>query len=505
MLAVDIGTSSVRSALVDESARIASATLVRTPTDLTSANDGASEADPSDLAQRVWQCIDGTLERAHGLITAIAGVAVTTFVPNVCGLDDSNTPVTPLYTWADTRGGQEVDLLQASLDWNEVHERTGCPAHTSYLPARLMWVQSSNPDLYSRVSRWVSIGEYIELLLFGHARCSLSVASWTGLLNRRRLTWDEALMGRLGVSQGQLSPLADVTEPISGLRDEFRKRWPALADIPWYPALGDGVAHNYGCGAGESHRIALSLGTSGAVRGVVQGDPLVTAGLWVYRVDSLRSLVGGALSEGGNVLVWLNQLLRPPLASAPGDHNDLDDLGWEAAVQAIAPDSHGLTVLPFVAGERSPGWRPNARAAITGMTLTTTPAKVLRAGIEAVAYRLAEIYCRLPSEITTGRSIVASGGALRFTPWYQIISDVLGCAVEESLEQEASLRGAAIFAWRSLGAWKGCSDPHAAVGKVYEPDERRHRVYSEARERQRALYERLIPLWTEPGPSMLGQ
>jgi len=133
------------------------------------------------------------------------------------------------------------------------------------------------------------------------------------------------------------------------------------------------------------------------------------------------------------------------------------------------------------------------------MTLATTPAEVLRAGLEAVAYRLAEIYSRLPGEITAGRSIVASGGALRFTPWYQIIADVLGCAVEESLEQEASLRGAAIFAWRSLGAWRGRADPPAAVGKVYEPDERRHMVYTDARERQRMLYESLIPLWTESG------
>src|SRR6185312_3584306 len=106
--------------------------------------------------------------------------------------------------------------------------------------------------------------------------------------------------------------------------------------------------------------------------------PAPPRGLWRYRVDRRRSLLGGATSEGGNVYAWCREVLRLP-----------DDDAVEAALRARTPDTHGLTVLPFLAGERAPGWRGDRRAAITGLSLDTTALDVVHAALEAVALRLA--------------------------------------------------------------------------------------------------------------------
>lgn len=499
LAAIDIGTSTVRSMLVDSRARVLPATLARAPVRVRVSASGASEIDVVDLSASVWDCVDGTLERARALpacgsaaTPAIRGVAVTTFVASVCGLDRNAEPVTPLFTWADTRGDEDVARLRASVPWAEVYERTGCPLHTSYLPARLSWLGRTNPEVFARVTRWMSIGEYLEWQLFGRARCTYSVASWTGLLDRARLQWDTRLLGALGLSAEHLSPLVDVNEPLVGTKPPFRERWPELADVPWYPAIGDGVAHNLGSGAGDSRRVALSLGTSSALRVVEPGDPRVIPGLWVYKADRRRSLVGGALSEGGNILMWLRRVLRVSHGTAAETGGETGDSGWEKAVASMEPDSHSLTVLPFVAGERSPGWHPGARATITGLSLATTPEEILRASLEAVAYRFAEIYARLSAAGENDRMIVASGGASRFGVWLQILADVLGRPVVQSSEPEPSARGAALMAWRVLGVLREGPDPPAALGEVFTPDEARHSRYQEGLARHRTLYAKLM-------------
>jgi len=154
-------------------------------------------------------------------------------------------------------------------------------------------------------------------------------------------------------------------------------------------------------------------------------------------------VVGGALSNGGNLLEWLRSTLQVP--------NDLGEL--ERAVEALEPDGHGLTFLPFLAGERSTGWHSEARAAITGMSLNTRPIEIVRAGYEEVAYRFGMIHALLREAIPGIGPVTASGGALLHSPmWMQMMADVLGYPVMSSAVAEASSRGAAVLALEAIGA-----------------------------------------------------
>ena len=483
ILAIDIGTSSVRVNLFDRLGRAVEGSEARQFHEIRTTPEGAAEADPDALAGLVWRCLDLVLDRAGHLTKEVGGVAICTLVGNILGLDGNGRALTPLVTYADTRAANEVASLRAELDEEAVHDRTGCPFHPGYLPAYFRWFARTQRDLFHRVARWVSIGEYLELKLFGETAVSYSVASWTGLLDRHKMVWDEPLLSALLIKKDQLSPLVDASAQRKVLHHEFASRWPSLKSIPWFPPLGDGATANIGSGCISPKRVALTVGTTSALRSVVDYPvERIPEGLWCYRVDGRRSLPGGALSEGGNVFAWMRNTLQL------GELSKLEE-----NLVRREPDGHGLTVLPFFAGERSPGWAGHARAAIHGLSFATTPLDVLHAGLEAVAYRVAVVFESICKLLPDNPGVVASGGALLSSPaWLQIMTDVLGRPVAVSTVQEASGRGAALLALEALGVLKDLKEAPDFVGEVYQPDTDRHARYQKAIERQKVLYGKLV-------------
>lgn len=488
ILTIDAGTSSVRVMLFDRSGHPIPEVLAHERYVTQTTAEGASEDDSNEMLERIGRCIDQALAQAGTLAGAIRGVAVDTLVSNLMGIDTASKPLTPLITYADTRNAEDAVALRRQLDERAVHERTGCMLRASYWPARLAWLRRTRPEVWKQAARWMTLGEYLELQFFGKCRVSFSAASWSGLLNRYSLTWDEPLLEALQLTPDHLSPLVDVNEPLRGLVSPYAERWPALLNVPWFPAIGDGAAANVGSGCLDHQRIALTIGTSGAMRVTMIEVPTVPAGLWLYRIDRRRLLLGGATSEGGNVYAWMQQTLR------------LDEQSTiEHLLERMPPDGHGLTILPFFAGERSPGWAGDVRATITGLNLHTKPLEILQASLEAVAYRFALIQQRICGQQDCQHQLVASGGGLLNSPaWMQIMADVLGRPVIASIEPEATSRGVALLALEALGALPSINTIPAADGKVYQPDPAHHERYQHAIKRQQQLYDSLI---TRHGPA----
>lgn len=179
------------------------------------------------------------------------------------------------------------------------------------------------------------------------------------------------------------------------------------------------------------------------------------------------------------------------------------DVVLEEALEAMEPDAHGLTLLPFWTGERSTGWHASACGAILGLRLHTRPLEILRASMEAVCYRFALIAAALKlatnDETIAGASdapndfeIIASGGALlHSTVWAQMLADTLNRIVHMSAAREASSRGAALLALEALGTIK-IEDAPVEYSRTYEPDPARHAKYRIGLARQQKLYAHLI-------------
>ena len=225
------------------------------------------------------------------------------------------------------------------------------------------------------------------------------MASGTGLLDQRTNTWDEELSRGI---EDRLPPIDDA--PRSGLTAEWAERWPGLRDVPWFPAWGDGACSNLGSGCGTLDRAALMVGTSGALRVLWRTDelPEITRGLWRYRADAQRVVIGGSLSDGGSVVAWLQRLTRLPEDAAEA----------ERAIAAMEPDAHGLTVLPLLSGERGPGWSDAAGATIGGLTPATEPLDLLRAGLRGGRAALPPDRARAAEALPGERDVVGTGGGL---------------------------------------------------------------------------------------------
>jgi gluconokinase len=480
VITLDVGTSSTRAAAWDDAGRAISERFHQVRHDPTVGPDGGVEHDPGRLLEAVVTCLDAVL---HGRILAdLRAVGIATFWHGLLGFDAAGHPVTPVYMWADTRSARDAQLLRGALDEVGLHAATGCHLHSSYWPAKLRWLAREHPEAMNRVARWGSFGEHLELQLFGAASTTLSMASGTGLLDQESLTWSPAALAVAGVDAETMFRLCDRDEPRRGLRPQWAKRWPGLRGVPWFPAVGDGAAGNVGSGCVEPSRVALNLGTSVALRMVTTRPEPSPRGLCRYRLDRRLALVGGALSEGGNVYAWCRELLRLPGGAE-----------IETALLAQPPDGHGLTVLPFLAGERAPGWRGERRGAIVGLSLDTTPVDVVRAVLEAVAHRVVLVHERLAPLLPPEHRIVASGGAAgRSRAWLGMIANALGRPLEVSREEEATSRGAALLALSAVGALPElrAAEP-AAVEEIIQPDMTHHARLRAALARHRDLDARL--------------
>jgi gluconokinase len=486
VLALDVGTSSTRALLFDANGTTVPDLIVQRTYELTTANNGEVSVDANVLLNVVAETIDDLLKQAGAEAKKIKAVALDTFWHSLLGVDKNNQPLTPVITWEDTRPFQAANELRKELDESAVHKRTGARFHASYWPAKLRYLAQEQGEIFQKTAQWISFGEYIHRRFLGSSICSLSMASGTGLLVTKECVWDTELLHYLQVRPEQMPRLGDLSDSIHGLSKNYAARWPVLQDVPWFPAIGDGAAACIGSGCATPENWSLTVGTSSALRVVGEfADVTPPPGLWLYRIDARRGVLGGALSEGGNLLSWLDSVLKLPALK------DAD-----ALIAQVAPDGHGLTILPFISGERSLGWHADARMTIAGLSIHTSPADLLRAGFEALAYQLAAVYEQLLKTVTMNEKpprLVCSGGALlSSTILQQIIADTLGNALYPSIAHEASARGAALLALEAMRVISDIAHLPPELKSPIESNPVQHVIYLKGYQRQRDLYQRLL-------------
>lgn len=484
VLALDISTSGVRAALYDGSGLEIAGAAAQLARQLQTTPDGGAELDAREAVRQAAATIDALLSKPAARAARIELVAVSCFWHSLMGVDREGQPITPLFGWADTRAGRAALALRQDFDERETHARTGCRFHPSYWPAKLRWLQQEHSPIARTVERWMSLGEFLLLSLFDETAASISMASGTGLFNLRSCAWDAELLASLNLSPERLPSVAAEQQTFDGLKDEHARRWPQLRGARWFPAVADGAANNVGAGCTTTERAALMVGTSGALRVLSEAEPpsMLPPELWCYRLDRKRILLGGALSDGGGLHAWMREQLAL----------DRDAPATEAALARLEPDAHGLTILPFWNGERSTNWHTTARGAILGLTMHTEALHIMRAGMEAIAYRFALLADALLL-VAPFKTIIATGGALDASPtWTQIIADALGRPLTLSGAREASSRGAVLLALEATGAIASIEEAEAPTLQTFEHDAERHARYRAALARQQKYYELLI-------------
>ena len=489
VVTLDVGTSSVRALLFDGVGRSQEGFGEQIAYEITIGADGGVEVAADLLLDLSVRCLSKIHEQVRAAGIHPIAIAACTFWHGLLGVDRAGKPVAPVLHVFDTRSTEQVKQLEKRLDSKQVHGRTGCRLHTSYWPAKLLWLGQNRPDAFAATDRWISFGEYLFLKVFGAAAASTSMVSATGLWNQVKNDYDDEILAALPIDKLHLAPFGEMDLPQTRLLEPYRSLWPAFDGIPWFPALGDGACDNIGSGCLTRDVFSLMAGTSGSMRAVIDSPKVeIPDGLWCYRVDRSRYVLGGATSNGGEVHAWMERVLALP--AAPDAEKELSEL---------QPGAHGLLLLPFFAGERSPYWRADLRAAITGLGLGTRAIDILQAALESVALRFREIFDVMCSSLGKPRTVIASGGALLRSPaWTQMMADALGMRVVTCLEPEATSRGAALLALERLGKLRNLADAGVQTGSEHPCIPEHHRTYMALLDRQRRLYQKLFGARSDP-------
>jgi gluconokinase len=433
ILAIDIGSSSTRTALFDHKARRLPETTVSVQYSVKYTSEGGAELSPFILRRAAARCLAETL-RKHRASPAlrkipVAAIGGSSLWHALLGLDRHSRPITPIFTWADSRATDDAARLRERLSERKVHARTGCMLRATFWPAKLFWLKRTQPKLFRRVSAWASPVDWIFRELFGSTGSSESMASATGLYNVAQREWDEELCKVCHVDPEELPLISEESENREGPRI--------------FTAIGDGAAGNLGSGADRAGIIAINIGTSAAVRMMQTNHQAaqtkVPFGLFRYIVDAQRSVMGGAVSNAGNLRVWC--LRNMQLKESEADR---------ALSRAKAP-ADALTVLPFWAGERAPTWPERQLGVIDGLNQSTRATDILRATTTAVLYRLAQIFDLIEEATARPRRIIVSGGIVHSMAAIKLLADAIGRDVEIAREAEASLRGAVVHVLTQMG------------------------------------------------------
>jgi gluconokinase len=432
VLALDLGSSSTRSGFFDRRGRMVRGSEARREYSLEYTSDGGAELSPVALRRAVRACLGETMRHSPSQRRVVA-VGGSAFWHGLLGLDRKGHPITPVFSWADSRCAEDAEILRQEFSERKIRAETGCMLRASYWPAKLRWLLRTNRQLFRKVHRWVSPADWIFKKSFGAHGTSHSMASATGLYDLRMKSWHPELCRACRIAPEQLDILCESSDRCATASE--------LQNARVFNPIGDGAAGNLGSGADSVGSVAINVGTSAAVRLLRRendGKRPVPLGLFRYAVDQQRTVVGGAVSNAGNLHQWCLRQLQLGVTEAH-------------ALNRSAAADDDLTILPFWVNERAPTWPEKLRGAIVGLNQSTDAAAIFRAAMCATFYRLADILELLEQTSGRAKQIIVSGGILRSKPSVRLLADSLGRDICVSAEKEASLRGAAVYVLEKLG------------------------------------------------------
>ncbi|MEW6045453.1 MAG: FGGY-family carbohydrate kinase [Bacillota bacterium] len=513
---MDLGTSGVRAVAFDQGLRVLA--QAARPYGMVVAPNGAAEQDARQVAEAAEAAVAEVVAKLAGgpriAALALCGTAssLAAFGPTD-GLgrtqgdgSGSFVPLTPAWLWADVRAAAEAAEIRERFG-NVPYQRTGCPVHASYWPAKLLnWRRQGR--LPGHPAILAGIKDYVLYRLTGEWLVDSAVAAATGLFDSDHGIWDGELLNWLGIGQAQLPRVVSPAQrlPLTASAAD-RLGLPRKTEI----VVGslDGVLAHLGLGCERAGLASCMVGTSGAVRFTLPKRSLDTAGrTWCYPAPGGAWVAGGAVNNGGNVLTWLGGLIEELMASSTGpcrrsEAGTLASMEWPDRLVRLAmrapAGANGLLFLPYVYGERSPLWREDVRGALIGLGPAHGAPELARAVLEGLSLGLYAVYRALVAQAGPASEVRASGGFVASEPWVQLQADVFGTPVVVTDQSQPTAAGAAMVAWYAVG---GASLAELAAGvrvtRVFEPNPRRHAQY-EALMRQ---VERLRDaVWPGGGPA----
>ena len=480
VIGVDIGTTSVKTVLYDEDGNVKGYSNDLYPLYQDTAD--MAEEDPEEIFSAMIEGLNHVLEKADLEHGSLKGVSYSCAMHSVICLDENYKPLTRAITWADNRAVKYADELKENGIGMELYKKTGVPTHPMTPLTKTMWLRNEKPDIYKKTRYFVGIKEYINCKLFGELKEDYSIANATGLFNIFTMDWDDQALEVAGVTRDQLPELVDTTYQFKGMVDHYANMIGINKETPFVIGASDGPLANLGVDAIQPGVVAVTIGTSGAVRVVTDKPTIDPKGrVFCYYLSENMWVVGGPVNNGGIVFRWVrDQLCLPEKVTAEQMHLDAYDLLTQIAA-AVPAGSDGLIFLPFLGGERAPIWDADARGTFFGLTREHTRANMIRAALEGIVYNLYTVMLALEEVVGEPKKIQATGGFARSKLWRQMLADIFEQDVNIPESFEGTALGAATLGMYSLGMISSLYDVSKFVGvtNTHKPNPKNYEAYRE--------------------------
>lgn len=469
-IGVDLGTTSTKAVVFDLYGAVRGQATKESGFD--QPQPGWAEQDAEKIFQDTLEVIGAAVRRAGACPGEVAGVAFSSAMHGIMPVDAGGNPLTRCMIWTDNRSAPIARRLRHDQKGGELYNRCGVPHHAMVPLCKLIWMRENRPEVFKKSARFISIKEYIFFRLFGTYVIDYSLASATGLFNIYHLAWDQEALELAGINEEQLSRLVPTTYILQGLKTEYANTMGLSPDTPFIIGASDGTLANLGVGAIEPGVLAVSIGTSGAVRVHVNKpctDPQMRT--FCYALTENDWIIGGPINNGGLAFRWLRDKFFAAEAKAAREWGeDVYDL-INTYAASVPPGSDGLIFLPFLTGERAPVWNDNARGIIFGLDLHHGREHLARATMEGVCFSLYSVALALQDLSGPFREIRATGGFTRSPLWLQILADIFGQEVSVPSGIEGACLGAALLGMKAMGEIENLKIVHQILprGEVFKP------------------------------------
>ncbi len=449
-IGVDIGTTSTKAVLFDVAGSPVAVHNIEYP--LFSPKPSIAEQDPDEIFRAVVGTIREVVRRGAAAASRIRCVSFSSAMHSVIAVDAQGIPLTRCITWADNRSAPWTERIRTEMNGHQIYLRTGTPLHPMAPLSKLLWLKHAMPELFARAHKFVSIKEYVFHKLFKRYVVDYSIASATGMFALSRLAWDEEALAVAGVTADRLSEPVPTTYRLTGIDAHWAAEMNVPADVPFVVGASDGVLSNLGVNAIDPGTVALTIGTSGAIRTVIDRPVTDPKGrIFCYALTEDMWVIGGPVNNGGMIFRWLrNELCSPEAETALLLGRDPYDVLTEAA-SLVKPGAEGLLFHPYLSGERAPLWNANARGSFFGLGLHHKKQHMIRAVLEGVIFNLFTVYMALAELIGRPSKIQATGGFARSELWRQMVADIFDQEVLVPESVESSCLGAAVLGLYSIG------------------------------------------------------
>ena len=485
VIGVDIGTTSTKAVVFDTAGRVVAHHAVEYP--LLTPTPTAAEQDPDEIYRAVLTVIREATRKANAAPGDVICVSFSAAMHSLIAVDANHRPLTRSITWADSRAMEWAERIKNDWDGLAIYQRTGTPIHPMSPLAKLVWLRREQPDVFARAARFIGIKEYVFFRLFKRYVVDYSIASATGLFNLAQLDWDAGALVVVGVTPERLPEPVPTTFHLTGLEPELARELGLSPTTPFVVGANDGVLSNLGVNAIGPGEVAVTIGTSGAMRTVVDRPVTDPSGrTFCYALTERHWVIGGPVNNGGIVFRWVRDELT---ASAVETAKRLGIDPYEVLTriaERVKPGAEGLLFHPYLAGERAPLWNANLRGSFFGLAMHHRKEHLIRAVLEGVIFNLYSILPAVEALIGPTQTMKATGGFARSGLWRQMMADIFNREVVVPESFESSCLGAAVLGLYALGRVDSLNVIAGMVGATHRHAPMAGNV---------AIYQRLLPIY----------